>query len=368
MKRGIATLPLHRGRAPAWLFQRMVRMAREIALVMAERYGPAHLLERLADPFWFQAFGCFLGFDWHSSGLTTTVCGALKEGLRGLNKELDLFVAGGKGRTARQTPGEIASACQLIGADAEPLIYASRMAAKVDSSALQDGYRIYHHCFLFTQDGHWAVVQQGMNEDTGLARRYHWFSEIVPDFVVEPHAAICCDQRGPVLNLVARESETTRSKIAQLSRESPDRLIKEIKKGKALELPSRHHISLADLNEGKLASIFLKTYEKQPADFQAVLDIVGVGAKTIRALTLLSELLFGATPSPRDPARFSFAHGGKDGHPYPVDRDTYERTIQILHNCARAARLGRSEKLEGLRRLSLFYPGVPDSPLNGQEA
>jgi hypothetical protein len=328
-------------------------MAREMARVMVERFGPVYLLERLADPFWFQAFGCFLGFDWHSSGLTTTACGALKEGLKGLNNELDLFIAGGKGRTSRQTPQEIASACQLTGNDAQPLTYASRMAAKVDSSALQDGYQIYHHCFLFTRDNHWAVIQQGMNEDTGFARRYHWFSETVTDFVVEPHAAICCDQRGPALNLVARESETARWGISQLSRESPDRLVKEIKRIKSLELPSRHHISMADIDEARLAGIFLKTYEKQAADFQGLLATAGVGAKTIRALTLLAELLFGATSSLSDPARFSFAHGGKDGYPFPVDRITYERTIQILHDCAKAASLGRSEKLAGLRRLSL---------------
>ncbi len=203
---GVAYLPLHRGKAPPWLFQRMVKLAREITIVIVDEYGAQEMLRRLSHPNWFQAFGCVLGFDWHSSGLTTTLCGALKEGIRGIEKDLGLFVAGGKGQTSRQTPDELRSWGDKISLDPSPLIYASRMSAKVDSSAIQDGYQIYHHCFIFTADGSWAVVQQGMNENNHYARRYHWLSEIVTDFVDEPHAAIQSEALGQALNLVAHES------------------------------------------------------------------------------------------------------------------------------------------------------------------
>jgi hypothetical protein len=225
MKTGVAHLPLHYGKAPSWLFQRMKCLAREITLFIIDAYGVEEMLLRLSDPFWFQAFGCALGFDWHSSGVTTTVCGALKEGTKGMQEELGFFIAGGKGRTSRKTPLEIEEICGQRGMDGAPLIYASRMSAKVDSTAVQDGYQIYHHSFFFTQSGKWAVVQQGMNEETRYARRYHWFSQGVNDFVCEPHWAVCCDQRKEGLNLVAQESEKTRQTISELSREKPEFLI-----------------------------------------------------------------------------------------------------------------------------------------------
>jgi len=352
MRTGIAHLPLHYGAAPRWLFERMVRLAREITIAIVSQEGPGPMLEKLADPFWFQAFGCVLGFDWHSSGLTTTVCGALKEALRGLEKDLGLFVAGGKGRTSRRTPNEIEAFGERVGFDPARLIYASRMAAKVDNAALQDGYQLYHHAFFFASDGAWAVVQQGMNENTRWARRYHWLSYTMPDFVCEPHQAICSDYQGPVLNMVAWESAGAREASAFLSQQRPEALVGEIRRLQSLALPQRHHLLLADLHPDYLKKIFLKTYEHQPQNFETLLGIEGVGPKTIRALALIAELMYGAPASVRDPARFSFAHGGKDRHPFPIDRETYDRSIEALRAAVAQAKLGNREKLEAIRRLA----------------
>lgn len=357
MRTGIANLPLHYGKTPRWLFELMKLLAREIAIVIVDEFGTAEMLHRLSAPFWFQAFGCVLGFDWHSSGVTTTTCGALKEGIKGLEHELGLFVAGGKGSTSRRTPQEIEARGNLLVVHPAPLIYASRMAAKVDNTALQDGYQIYHHTFIFDREGRWCVVQQGMNPATRYARRYHWLSEGLEDFVCEPHAAICCDKRGEPLNMVAAESEEARKASTLLSQEKPRRLVSELKKLKNLELPAHHQVLLQDIHPDRLAGIFLKTYERQPEDFEQLLGMRGVGPKTIRALSLLSELVYGAKVSFRDPVRYSFAHGGKDGHPYPVDRAVYDRSIEAMERAIRQAKLGRREKLEAFRRLgSLAYP------------
>jgi hypothetical protein len=349
---GIANLPLHYGKVPPWLFERMTRLAREVVLVIATEFGTKEVLRRLSDPFWFQAFGCVLGYDWHSSGVTTTVCGALKEGVRGLEREIGLFIAGGKGRTSRKTPSEIEGFGDLLRIDPARLVYASRMAAKVDNSALQDGYQLYHHTFIFAADGSWAVVQQGMNEKNHYARRYHWLGEKVTDFVCEPHSAICSQARGTVLNLVALESGTARHTITQVVKEErPEKVVAELKKLKTLNLPARHYLTLEDINPDRLQKAIISAYEQQPANFEQLLSLEGIGPKTLRALSLLSELIYGAPVSVRDPAIYSFAHGGKDGHPYPVDRKTYDRSIEILHRAVEKARLGNTEKLEALRRL-----------------
>lgn len=355
MRRGIVNLPLHSGRAPAWLFERMTRLAREIIRALVTGFGPEEVLRRLSDPFWFQAFGCLLGFDWHSSGLTTTVGAALKEGLRGLEEETRIFVAGGKGRQSRNTPREIEEHCDRTGANAAPLIYASRMVAKVDSCALQDGYQLYHHLFVFTDKGKWCVIQQGMNTATRYARRYHWLSEGIDDFCCEPHAAICCDTRAAVFNMVAREAQGARGAVTTIAREQPALILAEAQRIARLDLPPRHQITPADLTGPRLGQILLKTYEKAPCDFASVLDTPGVGPKAIRALSLLAELIYGEGPSTRDPARFSFAHGGKDGHPYPVDRVTYDNTIDYLQKALWGARLGYTEKLNAMRRLNDFF-------------
>jgi len=349
---GIANLPLHYGKAPRWLFDRMTKLSREITIAIATEFGPEEMLHRLSDPFWFQAFGCVLGYDWHSSGVTTTVCGALKEGIKGLETDLGIFVAGGKGKTSRKTPSEIEGVGHLLKSDSSSLVYASRMAAKVDNSALQDGYQLYHHTFLFTKNGSWSVVQQGMNEGNRYARRYHWLGEKVTDFVCEPHSAICSQARGEALNLVAAESDPARETITRIAKEEkPEKLVSQLKRLKTLDLPSRHHLSLVDIHPDRLHKTLLISYEHQPENFENLLSLEGVGPKTLRALGLISELIYDVPISLRDPALYSFAHGGKDGHPYPVDRKTYDRSIEILHQALERAKVGDKEKIAALRRL-----------------
>ncbi|MBM4037094.1 MAG: DUF763 domain-containing protein [Planctomycetes bacterium] len=385
MKRGFANLPLHGGKAPRWLFARMVKMAGAIAEVVCQEFGPEELLARLSDPAWFQAFGCVLGFDWHSSGVTTTVCGALKEGTRPFAREAGLFVAGGKGGRSRRTPQEIEEACLATGLDAAPLVYASRMSAKVDSAALQDGYQIYQHCFLFTRGGRWAVVQQGMNEANGYARRYHWLagvgevredrlkaglqtSQKTFDFVCEPHAAIAAEATGTVLNMVARESDKARDSSAEAARLHPDKLLAEVASLQTLTLPRRHEVLLRDINPEHLHKVLLTTYEQQPSDFERLLGLPGVGPKTIRSLALISELVYNAPASQRDPAAYSFAHGGKDGHPYPVSREVYDKSIDFLREAVNQAKVGLTDKREAMRELSAFlaqWRGRETPPFGG---
>ncbi len=419
---GLAHLPLHGGRAPRWLFRRMTDLARAMVLVIRQDYSAEDVLRRMSDPFWFQAFGCVLGFDWHSSGLTTTVCGALKEGLRGLEDEAGLYVAGGKGATSRKTPAEVTAAGERIGLDPEPLVYASRMAAKVDSAAVQDGYQLYHHTFMFTTQGAWAVVQQGMSDATRYARRYHWLSEELESYVEEPHAAVAqgggAHARPPaggygtsdVLNLVAAESAEGRRVITRLAVEDgPDKIARELGRlvaaeadrgpspirgepdeshtldapsapvgglrdrgyerpaprvgaghallgaGNALpelHMPAHHPVTARDVNPDRIARALLSAYEQAPDDFEGLLALRGVGAKTLRALSLVAELVHGVPLGHRDPALYSFAHGGKDGYPYPVDRAGYDETVDQLTEALRRARLRDRERLDALRRLA----------------
>ncbi|HHT9119833.1 MAG TPA: DUF763 domain-containing protein [Candidatus Hypogeohydataceae bacterium YC41] len=387
MKTGIANLPLHYGEAPAWLFQRMKGLARGIVTVIVEELGPKKLINKLSDPFWFQSFGCILGFDWHSSGLTTTTLGALKEGLRGGEADLGIFLCGGKGRTSRKTPEEIrawGNRLSLSDSTVEGLIYASRMSAKVDSAALQDGYQIYHHVLAFTNDGYWSVIQQGMNTETSMARRYHWLSSHVHDFVEEPHSAICTEAPATgVLNMVARESVKARAISTQLVLDINTllndfrRLSKSlpILKGNkntpyqqtlynhnsdtstlpVLEMPSHHPIYPSDFDTKRLEKIFIKAHDNNPHNFEELLYQEGVGPKTIRALALVAEIIYGARASFRDPARFSFAHGGKDGYPYPVDPSLYDQTISLLEKGIKKSKVESSEKYGALRRLQLVF-------------
>ncbi|MGQ9501374.1 MAG: DUF763 domain-containing protein [Anaerolineae bacterium] len=352
MRTGIAYLPLHTGRAPRYLFERMVKLARELSLIIVDEYGSLELMHRLADPCWFQAFGCVLGYDWHSSGVTTVVCGALKEAWKPISSDIGLFIAGGKGGTSRKTPDEILAQAAQLQLAPEALVYASRMAAKVDNNALQDGYQLYHHSFIFDREGRWVVIQQGMNETNRWARRYHWLSERVTEFVNEPHSGIITSAFGHPLNMVAHESEEARQASVALALEKPWKNLAELKRLQRLELPERHRVLLEDINPERIASTLISAYETQPQNFEQLLGAKNVGPKTIRALALLAEVIHGAKPSFRDPARFAFAHGGKDGHPYPVDRRTYDRSIQILHQAVARAKLGDRERLEVLRRLS----------------
>ena len=372
----------------------MTRLAREIATYIVADRGSSELLRRLSDPFWFQAFGCVLGFDWHSSGVTTTVTGALKEGLKGREHELGVFAQGGKGAASRKTPAEIARWCDALSVDASPLLYASRMAAKVDSAAVQDGYQLYHHTFFFTTARDWCVVQQGMNDDTRTARRYHWLSASLTSFVNEPHEAICSAQRGETLNLVAAEHEAIRTAAVALATQAPAEVMNVVRRcangprrnpdafsrvlpfGESavrpdapaarldgeqeentppvLNMPSRHALLLQDVDPRRLQTILMSTYERAPADFESLLGLEGVGGRTLRALALVSEVIYGTTASTRDPARFAFAHGGKDGTPFPVDRATYDRTIDTLHRAMAGAHVDRSEKVDAFKRLSHF--------------
>jgi len=358
MRTGIAHLPLHGGKAPSWLFQRMKNLSREIVLFIIDAHGVDEMLLRLSDPFWFQALGCALGFDWHSSGLTTTVCGALKEGIKGMERELGFYIAGGKGRTSRKTPQEIKEVCEERSMDGTSLTYASRMSAKVDSAAIQDGYQIYHHTFFFTEKGLWAVIQQGMNERTRYARRYHWLSQGVEDFVCEPHWAVCCDQKDGGLNLVASESREMRESITNLSHEKPEFLTSEGKKINGLYLQGEHAIPGEKIRMERLEKKFIQIYEHSPKNFEELLGIQGVGPKTLQALSLISELIYGVRPSFKDPTRFSFAHGGKDGHPFPVDKKVYDQTTEVLKYAIEKARVGDREKVEAIRRLKNFAEGI----------
>jgi hypothetical protein len=332
----------------------MAMLSREIVIYLASEFGTREVLRRLSDPFWFQAFGCVLGFDWHSSGVTTTVCGAVKEGIRGgLDRELGFFAAGGKGAVSRKTPAQVIDVCARIGRDPAPLVYASKTAAKVDSAAVQDGYQLYHHTFFFTADGAWCVVQQGMSDATRTARRYHWLSEHVTSFVEEPHEAVCCDVRGETLNLVADESEGVRRGSVELATQPPALTLREVTKVPELAMPARHTLfPELDVPDRHLQKILTRTYERAPESFEALLGIEGVGPKTLRALSLTSELLHGTSASMRDPARFAFAHGGKDRTPFPVDRATYDKTIEILGLAINKANVARSEKVQAFKRLA----------------
>jgi uncharacterized protein len=364
MKTGTANLPLHGGRAPAWLFDRMKQLAPAIIEAIVLERGPACVLERLSDPHWFQAFGCVLGFDWHSSGVTTTVCGALKEGLAGREAETGIYVAGGKGRTSRKTPTELVAIGARTGLDGSRLARTSRLTAKIDSAALQDGYQLYHHSFFVTAAGEWAVVQQGMRDSDSTARRYHWLGSRVEDMVCEPHAAIATQRPTQqsvqqstqvTLNLVAAESAATRSASASFAVEPPAVTARELARAITLELPRRHWVDIErDINPRHLKSVLLATYESAPANFEALLSVSGVGPAALRALALISELLYGAPASTRDPARFSFAHGGKDGFPYPVARQTYDESIDWLRTAVDRARIGSTDRLYALRRLEGF--------------
>ncbi len=358
MRTGFADSPLHSGRAPRWLFERMVRLAREISLAIVADQGPAELMRRLSDPIWFQAFGCALGFDWHSSGLTTTVCGALKEAVKDIHADVGLVVAGGKGRASRRTPEEIRQACERLGLDADTLTRASKLSAKVDSAAVQDGFQLYHHVFLFTADGAWGVVQQGMNDRSRMARRYHWLTP--PRFDRDPHAAVAGSRTDeePALNLVAAEGEANRTTSVALARQGPGEVLRELTTMRQISLPRHHQVRLSDLHPERLERVLLSAYEAQPGDYTALLSVPGLGAKGLRALSLVAELTYGDAASVRDPVSYAFAHGGKDGHPFPVDRATYDATIESVRRAVQEAAAGRADKVEALKRLARL-PAAP---------
>jgi len=334
-------------------------------------YGSAEMLRRLSDPWWFQAFGCVLGFDWHSSGVTTVTCGAMKEAYKHFGDDLGIHVAGGKGGTSRKTPHEIETISDRLSlTDGRQLVFASKMSAKVDSAAVQDGYQLYHHSFFFTPRGQWCVVQQGMNDANHYARRYHWLGETVESFDCEPHHAIDDLSSPPpapgeqlLLNMVASEADNNRTSSVDLVKWNPDKLMFELRKmteGPTLFAPAHHEVLPADVNVDRLERIVRTVHEEQPNDYTTLLGSKGVGPATVRALSLLAELIYDAPASHRDPAAtrswadYSYAHGGKDGTPHPVDRTTYDTSIAVLTDAVRKARVGDSEKTSALRRLTTF--------------
>jgi hypothetical protein len=375
MRTGIATVPLDYGKCPYWLFERMRKLARGITLAIAEEFGIEEFLKRLSDPIWFQSLGCTIGFDWNSSGLTTTTLGALKEGLRGLENELGIFICGGKGKTSRKTPEQIQIWGEFLGLSEETikkLVYASKISAKVDNSALQDGFQLYHHNLIFSKSGHWTVVQQGMNVNFQKARRYHWLSSNIRDFVEEPHSGIVSDIRVKPLNLTAKESRKNKEISTELVKEEPKTFLRDIEliseKTNSLikqkRLPGFCEVELKNiefswhpvLKEKFDLKRLKKTIEKvhflEPKNFEELLATEGVGPRTIRALSLVSEIIYGAKPSYQDPARYSFSVGGKDGTPYPIDRKTYDQTLEIIERGIRKANISNREKIDARKRLT----------------
>jgi len=370
MKTGIASFPLDYGTCPKWLFKRMTRLSRSIIQAIVEEFGAEELLRRLSDPTWFQSFGCILAFDWNSSGLTTTVTGALKEGVRGLEKDLGIFICGGKGKTSRKTPSQIIEWAEKLSfsqKQADDLVYSSKISAKVDNTAIQDGFQLYHHTFIFSKSNNWTVIQQGMNEKFGQARRYHWLSNDISDFIEEPHTGISSDLRVRPLNLTAKESAKTKKVSTELVRDGYKTLLndlrlireKELRQPdllKTLEMPGDDVLPKlsGDLNFSKskyLDKILYQLHEQQPGNFEQLLMTKGVGPMTVRALSLVSELIYGAKPSYEDPARYSFAMGGKDNIPFPVNRQVYDKTLDIIEKGIKKSQLDRKEKTGALNRL-----------------
>lgn len=380
MRRGVATFTLDYGKCPPWLFERMVKLGREMTRVLIDEFGPDEFIRRISDPVWFQSLGTVLAFDWNASGLTTILTASLKESIKGDEENLGVFICGGKGKTSKKTPDEITGwgeRMSLPEPHVENLVYNSRMSAKVDSALVQDGYQIYHHAFFFSRNGAWAVVQQGMNTESQTARRYHWFSERVTDLIQEPHSGIITQSmHDSVLNMTAHGSEGARSLSVDLIGGGFTPLMKDIQilrrhsSSLSRMIALRHdaeQLTLLKLEDTEFTShpvvgedfaksrylekILARLCEDTPENYESFLAREGVGPKTVRALALVSELVYGAKPSYEDPARYSFAHGGKDATPYPVDRPTYDATISLMRRAVEKTRFAESEKKKMMRRL-----------------
>lgn len=348
MKRGHADLPLHYGTVPPWLAQRMMQLGGAIVESIIIEYGRTALLQRMSDPFWFQSLGCVLGMDWHSSGITTSVMNALKKAINKRSQDLGIYVCGGRGNASRQTPDELLNIADRTGLNGNELVKASRLSAKVDNTAIQDGFQLYLHSFIVTKEGEWAVVQQGMNQNERMARRYHWMSAAVKSFTEEPHTSIYGKNQGLILNLTDKNAQPLKRGILDLTRENPDKLIKEI----SLIMPRQHEVQAKDVNLKRLGATLALAHNTDITDIESLLLLQGVGPRTIQSLTLVSEVIHGTSSRFSDPARFSFAHGGKDGHPFPVPTSVYDETIEIFDRSIHLAKLGDKEKSEALRNLS----------------
>jgi hypothetical protein len=375
---GSANLPLHGGRVPTWLAMRMAALGRVIVEAIVQHYDRRELLHRLADPFWFQSFGAVMGMDWHSSGITTSVIGALKRGLAPVQAELGVFVCGGRGAHSRRTPAELSDMGERTGVNVTGLISTSRLVAKIDSAAVQDGYDLYLHGFFATVEGDWCVVQQGMNGAQREARRYHWKSDRVGGFFDSPHAAIEGRNAGPIINLADRQAHDNRAAGLELLRNGPERTIAILRRiddrrtgtldlfaedgpdtgadcidaiDPHLNLPAHHDLRLADIDLKRLHATLAAAADRGPKDFADLLLTPGVGARTVASLAFVAEVIHGAPCRFKDPARFSLAHGGKDGHPFPVPLKVYDETIAVLKRAVGSAKLGRGEKLAAIKRL-----------------
>lgn len=384
-KAGTALLPLHGGRVPSWLATRMAKLGAVTTQAIVHHYGRDEFLRRLANPFWFQCFGAVMGMDWHSSGITTSVLGALKRGLRPLRGELGLHVCGGRGAHSRATPQELLQVGEAVKLDGATLARTSRLIAKVDSAAVQDGFDLYLHGFIVADDGKWTVVQQGMNGDSRLARRYHWLSEGLDSFVDSPHSAIEGEAQGTIVNLADRRAAPSRSaQLDLLSSWSPDRIAAEAAKALParaaapppaqaelpnLILPAHHDVRPENVVGKRLQAALAAAADRGPADFPDLLLTPGVGARTVQALALVAEVVHGAPCRFGDPARFAFAHGGKDRHPFPVPLKVYDETIRVLKSAVRKAKLGHTEELGALRRLdeqARALEGFTDGPATAE--
>jgi hypothetical protein len=362
MKRsGVADLPLHGGRVPDWLAQRMTRLGAAITETIIHDYGTSAFLSRMSDPFWFQALGAVMGMDWHSSGITTSVMGALKRGLGPLADELGLYICGGRGKFSRNTPNELRVIANRRGLDGDDLVRTSRLTARIDNNAIADGFQIYLHSFVVTATGEWAVVQQGLNDRSGMARRYHWHSPSVKDFVIAPHTGIVGEQLGTIMNLVDAHAQPAQHAMLDIAREHPEKTIAAA--ARHLRLPRRHEVREENVDLKRLAAVLAIAYERDLHNFAELLLLEKLGPRTLQSLALVAEVVHGAPSRFNDPARFSFAHGGKDGHPFPVPLKTYDESLNFLRSALDRARLGSAggtdrliakEKLDGFRRLDKF--------------
>lgn len=362
---GVADLPLHGGRVPPWLAQRMTRLGTAITEAIIHDYGTSAFLTRLSDPFWFQAFGSVMGMDWHSSGITTSVMGALKRGLAPRANELGIYVCGGRGRFSRNTPYELQQIASRRGLNGDELVRTSRLTARVDNNAIVDGFQIYLHNFVVTSNGEWAVVQQGLNDQNGMARRYHWHSASVKDFVAQPHTGIVGEHQGVIMNLVDAGAKPAQHAMLGIAREHPDRTLAH---ARHLKMPSHHDVREQNVDLKRLGAVLSVAYERDLHNFAELLLLEKLGPRTLQSLALVAEVVHGAPSRFSDPARFSFAHGGKDRHPFPVPLKTYDESINFLRTALDRARPGGAatsdnrefgrEKLGGLRRLERFVRTV----------
>ena len=356
MKRsGVADLPLHGGRVPPWLATRMVMLGTAIVESVLYHYDRSALLSRLSDPFWFQALGSVMGMDWHSSGITTSVMGALKKGLNPRAHELGVSICGGRGKQSRNTPAELRDIAMRTSLDGDALVRTSRLTARIDNNAVADGFQIYLHSFVLTSEGEWAIVQQGMNETTGTARRYHWHSATVRDFTAEPHTAIVGEHAGTIMNLVDPQARPAQDALLAIAREDPSRTLAEVRR---LEMAARHDVRASDVNETRLGAVLALAHERDLHDFASFLLLEQLGPRSLQSLALIAEVVHGTPTRFDDPARFAFAHGGKDGHPFPVPLRVYDQSISVLRRALDLAKLGHSEKLDGMSRLDAFVRGI----------